>query len=518
MSQDHIKLSPNSPLIIGGGVAGLMAALHLAERGLTPLILEAHPDTLGGRLANTESVQIEHQGKTWHFAGEHGVHGIWSPYHNLKHTLKRHDIAPKFVPALEETWIFGRGQRIRKAAMGQAIRYSFVPAPFHYLHLFIRPHFLNILHLRDVAALFRVLGSLLSAMSIDPLAEHKSLTGFTLADFMDGWSPTLKSFFAGLARNALAHHPEHVPAAGFIAFLRFYTLLRRDTWIFDYLPEPGGTAVIEPLTEVAKSFGANIQLDSQVTNLDLVANDLWQITYRTKDQQKVLETNQVVLAVDSPTAEKLLKGSSSTTEKAQNLYFPEGIPTAIIRLWFAAQPKGISEAGLVSGDFMVDNFFWLHRLQTDYREWAQSTGGSAIEMHIYGPPELLAQPDASLLAQVIVDTYRAFPELRGSLIHSILQRNKATHTLFGIGPLGHHLTITSPWPNLFVCGDWVYDQSPTLYLERASTTGIKAANAVLQTQDLEPWPLMAHPEPEWLAGKMEVVLKWIRQKLSHRKS
>ena len=28
-------------IIIGGGVAGLTAALHLAERGLKPLILEA---------------------------------------------------------------------------------------------------------------------------------------------------------------------------------------------------------------------------------------------------------------------------------------------------------------------------------------------------------------------------------------------------------------------------------------------------------------------------------------------
>ncbi len=35
-------------IIIGGGIAGLTAALHLAERGLKPLILEAD-ERVGGR-------------------------------------------------------------------------------------------------------------------------------------------------------------------------------------------------------------------------------------------------------------------------------------------------------------------------------------------------------------------------------------------------------------------------------------------------------------------------------------
>ena len=46
-------------LIIGGGIAGLSAALHLAERGLRPLILEADPNYLGGRLAGGETVEVD---------------------------------------------------------------------------------------------------------------------------------------------------------------------------------------------------------------------------------------------------------------------------------------------------------------------------------------------------------------------------------------------------------------------------------------------------------------------------
>ncbi|MFC1975096.1 FAD-dependent oxidoreductase [Chloroflexota bacterium] len=510
------KLASDSPLIIGGGIAGLMAAVHLAERGLKPCILEADPEWMGGRLKDGPTVEFEHQGQTWRFPGEHGVHGIWSPYRNFQATLARHDIRPVLVPAREETWIFGRDKKVRKARIGSAIRYSEIPAPFHYLRLFLRPRFLNILTLRDVASMFRVLGSLLSAMSVDPLAEQKALTGMSLADFTHGWSPTMRSFFAGLARSALAAHPEDVPASGFIAFLRFYTLLRRDAWAFDYLPGTGGECVSEPLAQVARRLGCDIRLGVRVVKLEQKKTN-WQVIYETEGEQHSLESGQIILAVDAPAAKKLLQQSPATTKTAATLHFPTGVPTAIIRLWFEAQPKRMAEAGIFTGDFAMDNFFWLNRLQPAYMEWSRKTGGSAIEMHVYGPPKFLRQPDAFLLARIILDTHRAFPELRGYLIRKKLLRNEAAHTLFSIGRPGEHLGIETPWPGIFSCGDWVYHPAPALYLERATTTGIAAANALLSSSNMEPWPILPHPEPEWLAGKMEKGLQRVRQALLKRK-
>ena len=81
-------------IVIGGGVAGLTAALHLAERGLKPLILEAS-ERVGGRLAGKEDIMIN----DWCFPSEHGVHGIWSSYVNFKHMLRRHGILPSLIPA-----------------------------------------------------------------------------------------------------------------------------------------------------------------------------------------------------------------------------------------------------------------------------------------------------------------------------------------------------------------------------------------------------------------------------------
>jgi carotenoid phi-ring synthase / carotenoid chi-ring synthase len=166
-------------------------------------------------------------------------------------------------------------------------------------------------------------------------------------------------------------------------------------------------------------------------------------------------------------------------------------------------PRPGPEGGMFTGDFVMHNFFWLERMYASYRRWHKATGGSAIEVHIYGPPEVLAQPDALLLTQIISDFYRAYPELRGHLLFQHLQRNAATHTLPSLGPQERHLGISTPWPGLFCVGDWVRDPLPSFFLERACATGIKAANEILSAFGLEPWHLVEYLPPENFAGWIE---------------
>jgi len=66
--------------------------------------------------------------------------------------------------------------------------------------------------------------------------------------------------FSPLARNGLSTHADEIPLAGFLAFLRFYSILRRDAWAFSYLPGDGGSEVTEPLAERVKSLGGEIRL------------------------------------------------------------------------------------------------------------------------------------------------------------------------------------------------------------------------------------------------------------------
>ena len=172
MTSELIPTTPmtthtHDTLIIGGGIAGLSAALHLAERGLHPLVLEADPTYLGGRLAGGETVEVN----GYKFRLEHGVHGIWSQYRNLQAMLARHNLRPVFVPAEEESWIYRSGGFLGRANVGSAIRRSVFPPPLHYLELFLRPRFLWMLDVRDWVSLVRTWAGLVMAIGIDPFAE-----------------------------------------------------------------------------------------------------------------------------------------------------------------------------------------------------------------------------------------------------------------------------------------------------------------------------------------------------------
>ncbi len=486
-------------IIIGAGVAGLSAALHLAERGLKPLVLEADSRFVGGRLAGGETVEIN--GAT--FRLEHGVHGIWSPYRNLQAMLARHNLRPVFVPAQEETWIYNHHGHIRRAEVGRAIRKSWIPAPLHYLQLFFSPRFLGMLDLRDWASLFNVWAGLVMGVGIDPFGENQPMEGMTLGGSTRKWSPALKAFFLGLARNCLSAHPDEVPLSGFLAFLRFYTLLRRDAWNFTYLPDEGGASITEPLAERVKMLGGAICLGKRVERLRRGESG-WAVYSGAES----FAARQVILAVESGAAQNIIQ----TSFGRDDLFFPRSLSNAVVRLWFDAQPRRGAEAGIFTGDFILHNYFWLDRLYNPYRRWARETGGSCLEAHIYGPPEVLERPDAALLAQAITEVTQAWPELRGHRIGQHLQRNPATHTLPAVGPLERHLGTVTPWEGLFCAGDWVRHTSPAFFLERACVTGISAANEVLKAHEVEPWPLLEYLPPEPFAAWIERLMRAGRRK------
>lgn len=493
--------SVNNPdvIIIGGGIAGLSAALHLAERGLRPLILEADEKFVGGRLAGGESFQVG----GYSFRLEHGMHGVWSQYRNLQAMLARHNLRPVFVPAQEETWIHKDGSFIGRAPVGSAIRRSFIPPPLHYLQLFLRGRFLWMLDVRDWPSLFNVWSGLLMAVGIDPCAENQPMEGITLGEMTRKWSPALKAFFLGLARNGLASHPDSVPISGFIAFLRFYTLLRRDAWMFSYLPEDGGTSICEPLAGRIHELGGRLRLGSRVKRVAR-EGESWRVVWEAVTGEESALVRDVILATDANSARKILDASFG--ECIHELFFPRALSNAVIRLWFDRQPRAGAEAGIFTGDFSVHNFFWLDRLSNPFRRWRRVTNGSALEVHVYGPPETLAQPDAVLLAQAIRDVGQAWPELRDHRIGQHLQRNSETHTLPAVGPKERHLGIETPWRNLFCAGDWVRHPAPAFFLERACLTGIEAANAVLASRGLEKWAwldyLPAEPFVAWIEKLM----------------
>jgi isorenieratene synthase len=284
------------------------------------------------------------------------------------------------------------------------------------------------------------------------------------------------------------------------------------------MPADGGSTLIAPLVQKLCELGGQLEMDWAVTHIER-AGDGWRV-HGQAQKSGALQARQLILAADAANAEKIINASALLTPHTSAhlpLYWPRAMPTAIVRLWFDRLPLTYAQAGILSGEFVLDNYFWLDCLQESYIQWRKATGGSAIEAHIYGPPELLEESDALLLTRAIADVHSAFPELRGHLIHPFLRRNPATHTLFGLGPAERHLGTETPWPDLFCCGDWVRHPSPSFFLERACVTGIEAANAVLRSRQLPPWPLLPGPPPERLAHVLERLMRTGRRVLRRRR-
>lgn len=472
----------------------MTAALHLAERGLKPLILEAD-ERVGGRLSGKEEIVIN----GWKFPNEHGVHGVWSSYLNFKAMLRRHGVIDKLIPANDEQWIYRQHNFIGRVNIGSMIRNSPLPAPLHYLPLLFHPKFMWMLSLSDWASLFHVWGALLMSIGIDPFVEDQPLEGLTFGKSLKRWGPAFRALFFGLTRNGLSTNPDDVPLAGFLAFLRFYTVMRRDAWRFEYLPNGGGD-VCEELSAAITQLGGEIKYKSRV--MRIAKDGDWIAHFESDGLRESIRSRFVILASDSPSAESII-GSSF---HADGLFFPHGLSHAVIRLWFDKQPRKHPEAGIFSGDFIMHNFFWLDKIYDEYRKWSDEKGGACIEVHVYGPEDVLKQTDAVLLTNVLTDFYRAFPELKGHLIKPHLQRNAATHTLPALGARGTHLGIETPWENFFCAGDWVWHQNPSFFLERACVTGLEAANRVLSLCGKESFDVQPYPPPEPLAGWIEAAM------------
>jgi hypothetical protein len=245
------------------------------------------------------------------------------------------------------------------------------------------------------------------------------------------------------------------------------------------------------------------------------ANNHWKI--RVEDVQsgiiRTLETHQVILAVNPVAAKEILLASSHTKPQAEALNFPHQIHNVNVRLWFDTSPREGAPGGMFTGDFPIDNFFWLHRLHHEFEEWHRVTGGSVIETHIYGRKEMLALPEHLLIIAVTKEIYTAFPELRGHFVHGAVRDNGHNQTQFRI-PTKETLHVETPWQDIFACGDWVGYPTPSLWMERCTITGIAAANAVLNVYEKPLFEIIPPSSPEISARLLGGIIRFLRRLLS----
>ena len=492
-------------VVIGAGLAGLTAAVHLAEGGLVPLVIDADTTWAGGRLAGGDHDTFTYEGREWSFQPEHGVHAVWGNYVNLRALLDRFTDTI-LQPSFGEEWINRWGREVRAIEAGNAIRSRWIPAPFHYLQLLFRPSIWSAIIPLDFLSLPGFLASVLLTVGLNPIEEKRPLDGLTLKEYFRGWTPNLKATFTGVGVNLLAASADEIDLASFIAAMRFYTMLRRDSWAMSYFPDNAHLAVIQPLIDAIQQRGGTLKQGFIAEILEPDENG-WRISVDVAGQgRRTLYAESVILAAHAPGAKRLLHNSPALADHAKTMTFPRGLRNAVIRLWFSREARMGTAGGMFTGDFVPDNFFWLHRMYSDCRAWHDETGGSVIEVHIYGPKSILDQPDNSLMITAVTDVQRAFPSLKGSFVHGVVRRNSGVHTRWRV-PSEDTLHVKSPWEHLWACGDWVGYATPALWMERATITGMAAANGVLEQNGLKPFEILPPPQPEMFVRGLQATIR-----------
>ncbi|MEL7508945.1 MAG: FAD-dependent oxidoreductase [Cyanobacteria bacterium J06554_1] len=212
-----------------------------------------------------------------------------------------------------------------------------------------------------------------------------------------------------------------------------------------------------------------------------------------------LDADYFVFAADIPGIKNLFslsQGDPSPTVMTQVNQLQVADPFAVGRFWldrdFAWDQSWFTS---LSGYDLTDSITLYHKVQGDYIKWAEDTGGSVVELHAYCYKEKQFPTQQALLNTFKRELWEIVPELEGAnILHQELV-NQKNFAGFPPGSYPNRPSTTTDSSNLMFAGDWVKMPFPCGLMERAVSSGLMAANAVLQREGSARRPLMSvNPE------------------------
>jgi isorenieratene synthase len=472
-------------VVVGGGIAGVSAAVVLAERRVRVTLLEA-ADHLGGRLGawpdrlpdGTEQMI------------EHGFHAFFRHYYTWRSILRRADPQLSFLapvpsyPVISTEW--------------PDEDLSGLPAapPLNLLALALRSKSLG---RRDLMRADPETGrALLAYDRATTVAELDDTDAATFLDRFGMSERTRGMLFEAFARSFFCNQGE-LSAAELVAMFHYYFLGNPEGIGFDVPTTDHGTAIWAPLRRHLERHGADVRTATRVTGVE-PAGQSWRVT-AADGAERV--TRHLVLALDPGALRALIADSPATAQVAPLLAarcesLRVAPPFAVSRIWLdrdvAPQRAAFSA---VSGQPTLDSIAVYSRLEEPSLQWARRTGGSVVELHSYS----CRLPDAAVAARAMRDELAAlWPETADAVVVHRHDRLEATAPAFPPGSAGTRPGVRTDARGVRLAGDFI--ESPYLsgLMERSSMSGVLAANDVLAELGAAAEPITGVPQRGLLAG------------------
>src|SRR3954452_563023 len=308
---------PVSAVVVGGGIAGVTAALLLAERGVTVTLLEREPQ-LGGRLAAWPSTLPD---GTRHMV-EHGFHGFFRQYYNWRNVLRRIDPDLSFLQPAGRYRIFSR-QWPEESSAG-------LPRtpPATLLALLARSPSMRLRELRGLDGT-----AALPLLSYSRDETYRRFDDVSAKDFLDamGMPPRARAMLFDVFAHSFFNHQEDMSAAEMLMQFHFYFLRNPEGLDFDAPTQDYETAIWTPLARQLRALGADIRTSTTVARVE----PGWKVVLHDGD---TLVADHVVVAADPGAARHLVAGSPalaalSPSVAAQMACVCTAAPYAVSRLW-----------------------------------------------------------------------------------------------------------------------------------------------------------------------------------------
>jgi isorenieratene synthase len=453
-------------VLAGGGIAGIAAAVGLAERGVPVIMVEPHHQ-LGGRV---RSWPLQHGDDQ--VTMSRGFHAFFRQYYNLRALIRRIDPDLQSLVAVPDYPLV--------SADGDADSFAAIPRtpPLNIAAFVLQsPSF----GLRDLVAVN--VRAALELLDIDFPSTFSRYDGESAADFLDRlrFPDAARRLALEVFTRSFFAHPDDFSAGELVAMFHTYFLGSSEGLLFDVPQDDYDSCLWSPLRRYLECLGVEVRTAEAVAWVD-ASDELLRIGLASGAE---VESDALVLATDPATWRRLALESALGDEawRQRVAATHNAPPFAVWRLWLDRPVAPDRPAFLgTSGFGPLDNISVLERFEEGALCWSAAHGGSVVELHAYA---LVEQPDERALKdRLLAELHRVYPELKGASIVAAEWLVKDDCPLLDCSPWEQRPTVRTPHPRIVLAGDGIRCDFPVALMERAATTGFLAANQLLSSYGL----------------------------------
>jgi isorenieratene synthase len=463
-------------VVVGGGLAGVAAAVQLADRGVRVTLLEAE-HTLGGRVSAWDDQRSDGDA----FQMGRGFHAFFRQYYNLRDLLRRLDPGLGMLSPVPEYPIYGRD--------GQTECFGGLPKlpPFNLIELARRTRYLTFRDLLRVNA-----RQAMAMLSFDPVTTYAEYDHTTARQYLDSlrFPKVARAMLFDVFAHSFFNSEDTMSAAELIMMFHFYFTGAREGLLFDVMNKPFSTGLWRPMAQHLESQGVRIE---RATRAERVVRR--ESGFAVEAVGRRFESDMVVLALNIPALQKLVDSSEGLDAPG----FRSSVrslsvtgPFVVWRRWLdrPARPQRHAFAG-TNQLGRLDNISFFELFEDESRQWTSQHGGSVIELHAYALTR--GFDPATLREELWEATLGPHPELRGARV--IDERFLVREDCPAFAPGSHALrpSVASPFRGLALAGDFVKLPMPCALMERATASGMLAANHLLEQVDVCGAPIRCVP-------------------------